>query len=516
MRKNRLLLVPFFAGLLLMLYSWWLSYPLSTNSASDVIFNHVSFFYWVSLPLVLGSMFLMGATTKNIFLKWLLTIGILLTLYSIFYFYLMLPTSDSQFFRGLNEYFAVTRSLDASQLNHLYYQWPSFFILTYISTSISGINLINFEFILFSVIGFLLVTSLFVYFYQRFKNGAFFAVISFFVSIFYFVNYQAVPFSLAFGIFFIILMLETIKKSSATIIIQILLYVGILFTHTFVPLFFVIYLLIQSILKRSRLYFSLFLFSIASYLVVQLTIASFSFKQTLSIIFAAPQEFGYISRVTFAPVVIPTDSLAQLFSRTVTIGFVLTCVAGFIFLLIKKRLTVFDKSLLITGISYTALGIVINTLGYRAIPIALIPISLGTAFIFEGKFRKYFVGIFLVLIMLFVFIPIHQSFTSDVQYQTITDYRAENFLIDTYNWENSTRIIAGFRVATYIQPKLENYELIDTEINHASQDDAMVYTVELSKVFLSYNTTLENLIQSQNLNKIYDNGMASVEVRANR
>ena len=112
-----------------MVYSWLQSYPLSVVSLTDLVFYHVSVLYWVSLPLLLGSMFLIGLTTKNIYLKWLLTIGFLLTIYSLFYFYQMIPTSDSQYFRGLNEYFASTNDLNAYQPNHLYYQWPSFFIL---------------------------------------------------------------------------------------------------------------------------------------------------------------------------------------------------------------------------------------------------------------------------------------------------------------------------------------------------------------------------------------------------
>jgi len=517
LEKNRLLLIPFFAGLSLMIYSWWLSYPLSITSASDVIFNHVNFLYWVSLPLLMCSMFLMAVTTKNSILKWLLAIGIVLTIYSIFYFYTNLPTADSEYFRGLSEYLATTKNLDASQSNHVYYQWPSFFILNYVGTLLSGVSLANFEFILFSLIGFLLTTSLYVYLHSRYKNGAFFAVVAFWVSIFYFIDYQAAPFSLAFAIFFIILMLETRQKNVAILVTQILLYISLLITHAFVPLFFIIYLFIRSILDRRRLYGyagTLLLFSVITFITVQLTLARVSLTQNILYVFAESQTFSQIAQQTFVSTIVPTDVLAQFFSRTITVVFILTCVAGFIFLFIKKRLTFLDKAILITGATYSILGVVVNTLGYRAVPIALIPVSLGTAFIFESKLRKYFIGIFMILLVLFVFIPIHQSFSSMVSYQTKTDYAAENFLINNYNWRASTRIVAGFRVATYIMPKLPNYELVDYDLSSINLDHIMVYTVELSQSFITQNTTLENVIKDQSLNKVYDNGMASVEIRA--
>src|SRR5665647_3250721 len=127
MEKNRLLFVPFLAGLLLMFYSWYLSFPLSVNSVNDTIFNHVSILYWISLPLLLASMTLIALSFKNAYLKWLMTVGCVLTLFSLWYFYFMISTIDSMFFRGLTDYFVKTHSLDASQVIHSYYQWPLYY-----------------------------------------------------------------------------------------------------------------------------------------------------------------------------------------------------------------------------------------------------------------------------------------------------------------------------------------------------------------------------------------------------
>jgi hypothetical protein len=333
---------------------------------------------------------------------------------------------------------------------------------------------------------------------------------------FYFLNYQAVPFSLAFGIFFLLLMLETQQKSTAIIVTQLALYCSLLITHVFVALFFIIYLLIRSVLDRSNLYGRMLLFSLVSYLAVQLTLSQFSFGQIIKSILTLPYEYSGIVSATLRLITVPIDVTAQLFSRTVTIAFVLLCVAGFVFLLIKKRMRVLDKAVLLTGASYTLLGFVINTLGWRALAVAFIPISLGAAYFFESRFRKYLTGIFLVLLVLFLFIPLHQSFTSEVEFQTKSAYVAENFFIEYYNWEKPTHIITSFRVETYLQPKLNSYTYIYTGPETFNQSDAIVHTVELDKDFLDYNTTLENVIQEQKMNIVYDNGLSSVEIKAAR
>ena len=158
-------------------------------------------------------MFLMAFTTKSNFLKWILSVGIVLTFFSLSYFYSMMPTPDSQFFRGLAEYFIQTKNLSASQLNHSYYQWPAYFILADIVTSISGLSVASYEFLLYALIGVLLTTTLFVYASKKLHIFGLIAVAAFFISLISFIDYQAAPFSLALGLLFLLFMLETREKA---------------------------------------------------------------------------------------------------------------------------------------------------------------------------------------------------------------------------------------------------------------------------------------------------------------
>ena len=391
---------------------------------------------------------------------------------------------------------------------------PLFLFLTDIVTSITGLSLTTIEFLLFTVIGIVISSSLFVYLSVKFKNNASFAVVAFFASMLLFFNYQDVPFSLGLCIFFLMLTLDFQKKTVSLMVTYMVLYVSLLLTHSFVPLFFVIYLFVRMIYDRSN-YLGLFIFSLITYFVMELNFARYSLEQVLNTIWNAPQEYSYIASQTFVPVTIPLDVTAQLFSRTVTVSFILLCVIGFIFLLIKRRLTVVDKAVFITGAVYTFLGAVINTLGWRAIAIAFIPISGGVAYLFESKFRKYLKSIFLILLILFVFIPLHQSFTPEVQiqFQAKSQYVAENFFIDHYNWEKSTNILTGFRAATYLTPKSSFYPNIVTDFEQINQAEVIIYTTELGQVFLENNVTIDDVVKPQGLNVVYTNGLSSIVIR---
>jgi hypothetical protein len=452
----------------------------------------------------------MASATKNNILKWLLSIGVVLTIYSIFFFYQSTPTSDSQYFRGLNENFFENKSLAPSQLDHMYYQWPSFFLLFYIGTHLSGVSLIFFEYLLFLLIGIFLCAGLYVYFSKRYEKGAFFGIIAFFITLFYFMNFQAVPFSLAFGIFFLMLMLETSSKTKTITFTTAFLYVSLVITHSFVPLFFVIYLFSRTILDKSKFYAFLFIFSVVSFFAIQLTLARFSFEIALQKILKPPTEYLSMAETTLAPVTNPIDVLAQIFSRTVVVTFALICLLGFIYLFRKKKLTNFEKAVLLTGLLYTVLGAVFNILGWRAIAIVLIPVALGVAYLFESKFKKYLKVISFMLVIVFFFIPLHQTFGDEVHFQTESAQKAEVFFINYYTFRENSHIIAGFRVATYITPKLASYLYIYTNLETLKQADSIVYTEELSRELIAKNSTLENLIIDEQLNCLYSNGLSSL------
>ncbi len=217
MNKTRLLLPFFITGTVFLVYSWLVSYPLQISAPTDFAFNHISLLYWISLALLLPSMFLLSVTCKNPLLKWGFCVGIFFVFNSLFLFYTTIPSADANYFRGLNEYFIHNNSLNAFAANfpenHFYYQWPSFFVLSDIFTSVTGLTLVQFEVFLYIVIGFVLTTALYIYVSKFNKYGGPLAVVAFTIVMFSFLNYQAAPFSLALTLLFLLFVLEPDRRA---------------------------------------------------------------------------------------------------------------------------------------------------------------------------------------------------------------------------------------------------------------------------------------------------------------
>ena len=526
MEKTKLLLFPLLMGIILMFYSWYSSYPLSIVSLDDYIFNHISVIYWFSLSLTLASIFMISVSSKSHSLKWIMTISLVVTVYSLSYFYYMVPGSDSQYFRGLNEYFIKTKDLNPLKPEykyfqwHSYFQWPSFFLLTDIATSVTGLDLMNFEFLLYTIIGFLIATALYAYFSKACRNSSFLAVAAFFVAMFYFLNYQCVPFSLAFGLLLLLFMLETKQKNISTLLTMLLLYTCMSFVHLFVPLLFVLYLLMRSILNKSELYGRLFVLTLILWLIVQIAQAPYSFLQNIENVIGLKTEFAKVVEATMAPVSVPIDVVAQMFSRPVTIATVAICLVGFVILLIKRKLSDLDKAIFMTGAAYSAVGSIVYVLGSRAIPIVFIPISLGAMYLSKGKFSKYIASLFLVLLILFTFIPLHSAFyDSTIMFQTKEAYLMENFMIDRYNWTRDSLILAHFRVITYLKTKQVSSVNFENDRNsplfpRINEYDSIVYTVGLGKNLLRYNYTTERILSEEKFNVVYNNGFSYIATKS--
>jgi hypothetical protein len=368
---------------------------------------------------------------------------------------------------------------------------------------------------LYALIGFLFATGLYIYTSKKFKDGGFLMVAAYFIVMTYFFNYQAVPFSLAFGILLVLLVLETCPKNTALKITMIVLYASLLFTHAFVPLFFVLYLLVRGILGRSKYYGGLFLLTLTSYLAVQLTFGRLSFAENIMSVMTKPAEYASMIEVTFAPlqVQVPIDIIAQFFSRTVTIAFLIICGIGFFLMITKRKINLMDMAILLTGIIYSGIGTVLYTLGARAISLIIVPISLGAAYLFENRFQRlkpYFACILLVLIVLFFFIPVHQSFSNEVQFQTKETYVAQNFVIHHNDWSLGDSILMDYRVLMYIESKVPDF------INYKGtpQDANIVfYTTGLGKTLGNYSG--DELTRDQRLNVVYDNAFSYLTIRRN-
>lgn len=520
LEKNKFLLFPLITGFMLIVYSWFLTYPLSIDSSSDFVFNHISVLYWFGLSLTLASMYMIIVTSKRNSVKWIMTVGIVMTMFSLSYFYFMLPGSDSSHTRGLTEFFIKTKNLDSSQPSHSYFQWPSFFIFANTMTSVTGLGEVTIEFLVYALIGFLMATALYFYASKVFKSGGFLAVVAFFVVMFStFLNIQFAPFSLAFGLLLLLFMLESRKPSSGVIIAMLVLFVGITLTHAFVPIFFVLYLLIRSVLTRNRQYGKLFLLTLIIYLTVEFALASTGFASSiLSMMASAPEKYSSIATIR-TPASVPIDVIAQALNGIVEIAFGVACLAGSILLLVKRKIRSLDKAIFLTGLIYSGVGVMLYTLGQRAIPIVFIPISLGIVYLFESKFRPYLTCFFFILLSLFVFIPLHASFSNtSIIFQTKEAYTTANFMIGKYNWDRHNIILSYSSDRWYIFPQVNGNSVLDTDESSSFQSlnitayDSVIYSVGLAQGLEGKGLSEENISLQilDRFNVVYNSGFSYI------
>jgi hypothetical protein len=495
-KKIYLLLSIFILGLFLFLYSWYITFPISINSANDLVFNHVPSIYWLSLVLVIISMYLMAVYTKNKLCTWILTVGIVWFFFSISYFFNLLPGSDSPYFRGLMDYFLKTNSLNASLPGNLYFQWPAFFVSTKTETFASGLSLIQLEFLKYAIIGLLLSTALFIYAYRFWKNKSPIPVIAFFIISFSFLNYQDVPFSLALGLLFIIIfVIENKPKNWRIVLLTLILFTSISLTHLFVPLFYVLYLLLMAIIRRKKEYGALFLFTSTIYLAVQLSFASQSFVGNINGIFIFPSDFSLAVNRTFIAISNPFDQVMQLFTRITTFSLFVTSFISFAVLAYKRKIRDVDKALFLTGTIYLIIGVILYTLGTRAIPLLLIPICLGTFYFFEFSNKKYLKVLFIILLAFSISIPIHSTLSNSyLMFQTNEGYIMANFIIENYNWTSYTTLLLDTSMLWYIYPQVvSNATLVNVYSSfyesNISNYNCIIYSIRLQNELDSANAS---------------------------
>jgi hypothetical protein len=245
----------------------------------------------------------------------------------------------------------------------------------------------------------------------------------------------------------------------------------------------------------------------------------FSFATNIAQVFVLPSEYSSITRAVNAPVSNQLDAVAQLFSRTVTIAFAILCFAGFVFMAAKRKLRLEDKAIFLTGAVYSGLGSVLFTLGSRAIPLVLVPMSLGILCLYNSRFRPYLKCLVLILLILFVFIPIHVSFTSyPITFQTKEDLATANFMIEKYDWNSYGKVISDNGAHWYIIPQVQGNTEFDTNLSpryalsNITTYDCIIYSVGLAKSLqmsdISVGETSQQILERFNV--VFDSGFSYI------
>jgi hypothetical protein len=230
-------------------------------------------------------------------------------------------------------------------------------------------------------------------------------------------------------------------------------------------------------------------------------------------------EYSSIVSQSLVPVSVAADVVAQAFSRTVTIAFAMICFVGFVILVVKRKMREIDKAIFLVGALYSGLGVVLNTLGSRAIPILFIPISMGILYVYQSKFRPYLKCFILILLVIVVFIPIHTSFSwSYIEFQTREAQTTASFMIEKYDWNRYSIILSHVSDQSFIAPQAEGNSAIYNDFSSYFQSqsietyDCILYSIGLEKSLESNNFSEENISRqiSDRFNVIYDSGLSYI------
>lgn len=512
-------------GLVLILYSYHLSYPLLMDSVDDFVYNHISPIYWIGLFIIMPSFFMLATFSERNIVKLISCIGILFSMYSIKFFYYSFPSSDIHYVRGLIEYVLTSGDLDPTKIFHEYYQWPIFFIINQIFVLITNINLRYTEYILFIIFGVIYISSLYLYYYYYDKKSIHISIIAFLLIIYWFFNYQYAPFSLAMGLLFILYMIESNDIITRNhVIISIFLYICIIFTHPFAAIFYINYMLIMYLLYRKKKHLHLFLFTLLIYASYNLYYAKF-FIPVIVYQLESIDIFGYsmfvervfTGRVIERPFI---DVLSQTFSRITVISTLLFTGVGFLLILMKKKFRQIDIALFISSVIIIIVGVLVPLIGIRVVFSSIIPMSIGINYFYSSKYKKITVALFFILIMLSPFIPLTQSFYDrQIMYQTENEYIDTNFFINHHDWSRTDTILSHFRLSQYIKAKTSSSTLFPHDLrpdfpDNITDSDYIIYTVGLGKTLLSHNYSLTTALEENLYNRIYDSHYSNIFVKS--
>lgn len=520
--KKALVVFPLLAGLVLVVYSWSISYPVSIHSVTEVVFDHISPLYWFGLALLLSSLYVIASMVKSNLLKLIVIASIVSAMYSVSYFYYLLPGSDSHYFRGLTEYFINTNNLDPLQPFHSYFQWPLFFIFGKMANSL-GLSERFFEFLLYAIIGILYAATVYCINQKYSDEGAHLGTLSFFIITYLYLAYQASPFSFSLGLLFALFLIDSHDiKSARMITLTLIIFASLTLAHAFVPTFFILYSIIKYVITKDRTYGRLFLFTLTIYFSVLMFRATIFFPMALhELVGLHTQEYISLAGGLLVEPVAPLDVLAQMFGRVVLIVTGAISGLGFMILVVRRRLNKYYYAIFLSGAIYLMASQIIPILGTRTFPVIALPVALGATYYLKSRFKLYYQLVFLILIVSFTFLPLHSSYTStksQIMFQTKEAYQSENFLLDHYNWNQKSRLLSDIRTVNYLATKSSSHNVTfksDLSVSFSREIqsyDCIMFTIGLEKSFSRYNSTESIFNEINEKNIVYNSGPSYILV----
>jgi len=424
-------------GIIILLFSFVRSYPITIKSMDDTVFDKVDYLFWFGFVVVLMGLFATSISTERLEIRYICSILLIFVFYIHYMLFPLLLGADSHFFRGATKLF-----MNVGVTNEKYYfEWPIFFILNSVLANVLSLSVDSVCIVIFIVEGFLISSTLFILFSRIDKRLGFFGVALYVIATYRFLNYQFAPQSLALGFLLLALCLLERGNKGSRIALIILLF-SMIYAHAFMIIFFLLSIFIMSLKQKN--YRNLFLLSLAIYSAV-LTLFTTNFFYTLPNYLTAASFItpGRVLRATFTEPVSPLDNVAQIISRAITLSTWFVLSMGFLFQLKNRDIKLRELVLAIVGFVYFGVGNFVGILGERAIQVLFLPLVAGYK-PFLKKVPKIASLLVLSFLILFPFIILHDMYSVG-SFQTLSGERTTNFLAENLDQGKINIRILGAR-----------------------------------------------------------------------
>jgi hypothetical protein len=447
-------------------------------------------------------------------------------LYSCVFYFSYTPTSDSGSIKAMFEVFHHTGINPAVES---YFHYPIFFTLNEMTSQMLGLNANNLAIIFFTIFGVLIAVYIYLFIFKTTENDihqiTFLAVPIYFIAMFYYLNYQWVPQTLALLFFLMLLLLLFDQKKPEYKFLSIIIFTVLVFTHLFIPAIYLLFIGIYAIKKKE--FRNSFLLMGCIFITVLIYYATFYLPSIIDAFRESIYGFGNEYAIDISRSLMEPQGLAsQIISIVNRIRIPLIWIVlatGFLFWFIKRKINLSSVALGITGGIYFAVGMFYPILGTRALQILFIPLVIGIGF-FISKWKKLTLLFITIIIILSIFGPVRDTYDR-YQFQLNEEENACNFLANTIPTEKGIELAIGginsgyfIKKFIYINMDKSNYsnvwvivpknpEFYNVFNNSMEENEYILYNPNLGKEIISYGLNMEEVeISNKKMlsnNKIY-------------
>jgi len=524
----------FFIGLILILLSWHFTYPVYMPELDELTFTQFYPSIWPGIMLSTIGLFLAGyySKRKSVQVSCIAVFPLILT--SCSYFFSYIPTSDSAAVKAMYEIF---HQAGPNTVVEPYFQFPTYFTLNEVTGQTLGLNATGLAIIFYAFFGILIAVYLFLFLRKISEKHsyqiAFLATLLYFTGIFFNLNYQWVPQTLAF-VFFILLLNLFDKKKFEYQLLSMIIFIALAFTHLFIPVVFLLFLGFYSLKEKE--YRNTFLLMVCMYIAVLVYNATFYLPVLIEVFRDSTFGFGADYAVSVSRSFRePAGLFSQILSTINRIRIPLTWLVvslGFFLLLIKKKINFEAFILSLTAGIYFIVGLFFPVLGTRSLQILFIPLVVGVGY-YLSKWKKPTLILITILLILSISGPMRDAYDA-YQFQVEEEENACNFLANVVQPEESIQLTVGAINSDYFLRKFnyvniesnestgvwaivprnpEFYQFFNTSIDNTTY---VLYNPNLGREMIVYGLSKEDVVMRQEAllmhNKIFSSGKTKIVV----